>query len=60
MSDKSSGLESDFVRVLAGGELGDDGDTTNEAQVFLDFDIVQDNLVTLVGVEMRFVVNLQR
>jgi hypothetical protein len=38
-------FQPDFVRVLPGRELGDDGDAAHEAQVLLEFDIVEDDLV---------------
>lgn len=42
---ESGRLEPDFVRVLPRRKLGDDRDATDEAQVLLYLDIVEDDLM---------------
>jgi len=47
LANKCSGFQPDVVRVLACSKLGDDGDPANEAKVFLNFDVIQNNLIYL-------------
>lgn len=44
MTDKRGCFKTNLIGILAGSEFRDDGYTTNETQILLDFNIVKDNL----------------
>jgi hypothetical protein len=44
LPDESRSLETDLVGVLSSGELGDYGNTTDEAEILLQFNIIKNDL----------------